>query len=88
VVRADVRDGAAVAAMVANVATQLDGAIDLLVNNPGTTTYAAPSDLEALGVRVGRSLGHMSNHALRDRFVHGHPRSRGQISLAAAAVRW
>jgi NAD(P)-dependent dehydrogenase (short-subunit alcohol dehydrogenase family) len=47
-VRADVRDEASVSAMVAEVHERLGGSVDLLVNNAGVTTYAAPEDLAAV----------------------------------------
>jgi NAD(P)-dependent dehydrogenase (short-subunit alcohol dehydrogenase family) len=47
-VRADVRDQASVSAMVAEVEERLGGSVDLLVNNAGVTTYAAPEDLAAV----------------------------------------
>lgn len=46
-VRADVRDEAAVAAMVTEVEDRL-GPVDLLVNNAGVTTYVPAPDLDAI----------------------------------------
>jgi len=47
-VHADIRDEASVSAMVADVHERLGGSVDLLVNNAGVTTYAAPLDLAAV----------------------------------------
>ena len=48
-VLADVRDEGAVGRMLAEVAARWGIAVDLLVNNAGVTTYAAPEDLGAVG---------------------------------------
>lgn len=47
-VRADVRDEASVSAMIAEVQERLGGPVELLVNNAGVTTYAAPADVAAV----------------------------------------
>ena len=47
-VRADVRDEASVSAMIAEAQERLGGPVELLVNNAGVTTYAAPADVAAV----------------------------------------
>jgi 3-oxoacyl-[acyl-carrier protein] reductase len=56
-IQADVRDEAAVAAMVAETTRRFGGPIDLLVNNAGITTYAAPGDMAVTGEDWERILG-------------------------------
>lgn len=47
-VRTDVRDETSVTRMVTEVQERFGGAVELLVNNSGVTTYAATADLEAV----------------------------------------
>ena len=50
-VRADVRDEAEVAAMIASAEAAFGAPVDLLVNNAGVTTYAPADDLGAISTR-------------------------------------
>lgn len=86
-VRADVRDQAAVDAMVAQVQARLGGTVDLLVNNAGVTTYADAADLDAisdedwdaiLGVNVVGAW-----HCIRA--VTTGMRGRGEVSIVNVA---
>jgi len=50
-VQADVRDEAAVLAMVSSVETALGAPVDLLVNNAGVTTYVPLGDLDSVSTQ-------------------------------------